>query len=110
MGALTAVPAQDFFGGNWVMALGVRGAATDVAVTAAFDAGKIFRTHVFRSTQRIRPRVQLAERLIDASIHATGTRLTNLVMEPNSKPLFAAVSCWAISSPTRSPNSRADIS
>lgn len=50
VGALTAVQAQDFAGAKWAIAQRVRGEVTDAAVTAAFDAGRILRTHVLRPT------------------------------------------------------------
>lgn len=50
VGALTAVQAQDFAGARWAIAQRVRGEVTDAAVTAAFDAGRILRTHLLRPT------------------------------------------------------------
>lgn len=50
IGALTAVQSQDFAGAKWAIAQRVRGEPTDAAVTAAFDAGRLIRTHILRPT------------------------------------------------------------
>lgn len=50
VGALTAVQSQDFAGSKWAIAQRVRGGPTDAAVTAAFDAGRLIRTHILRPT------------------------------------------------------------
>lgn len=50
VGALTAVQAQDFAGAKWAIAQRTRGGVTDAALTAAFDAGRLIRTHILRPT------------------------------------------------------------
>lgn len=46
---LGAVQSQDYYGGTWAIGLRVRG-LTAADVDAAFDAGRILRTHVLRPT------------------------------------------------------------
>jgi len=51
---LGAVQAQDYPGAKWAIGMRTRG-ATDAALDAAFDAGRLLRTHVMRPTWHFVP-------------------------------------------------------
>src|SRR5262249_46064901 len=47
---LGAVQSQDYYGACWALGLRLQGEATAQTVDAAFDAGRVLRTHVMRPT------------------------------------------------------------
>ncbi len=47
---LGAVQSQDYSGGKWALGQRLKNATTDAAIDAAFNEGKILRTHILRPT------------------------------------------------------------
>jgi hypothetical protein len=47
---LSAVQSQDYSGGKWALGQRLKNATTDAAIDAAFNEGKILRTHMLRPT------------------------------------------------------------
>src|SRR5262249_24278612 len=49
-GGVGAVQSQDYYGACWALGLRLQGESTAQTIDAAFDAGRILRTHVMRPT------------------------------------------------------------